>query len=159
MSDFDQALAAATTETEIFDALYALTQTVTKAHLFTVMTVDMEAGLARRAYTNMPEAYPTSGTKPITRDAWFAQVHDRHETFVANTISDIAAVFPDYELINSLGCQSVLNLPVVLDGNLAATVNILNGESFFTPARVQEIKMQLTGPSEAAFYRLRDLKA
>ena len=80
---FVSALAIAETEEAAFDALCALTKATVGAKLFTVMTVDMEAMLARRAYTDDAENYPTSGTKPIEINAWFEIVHGRHETFVA----------------------------------------------------------------------------
>ncbi|WP_338014540.1 GAF domain-containing protein [Rhodophyticola sp. CCM32] len=109
-------LAQARSEDAIFGALYRLSTALVPVRLWTVMTVDMEAGLARRAYSNMPEAYPTSGTKPVMQNDWFQIVHDRHEVFVANTLDEIADVFPDFELIGSLGCASVVNLPVVSGG-------------------------------------------
>ena len=108
---FERALSDATTETQIFDALCALTKATVGAKLFTVMTADMTAMLARRAYTDDAENYPTSGTKEIELNRWFEQVHGRRETFVANTLEDIASVFPDAELIGRLGCASVVNLP------------------------------------------------
>lgn len=147
---FKNALAAATTPGQAYDALCDLMQTVVGARLFTVMTVDMATELAQRSYTSDPVNYPTSGTKPITRNSWFAIVHDRHECFVANTIEEIAEVFPDYELINSLGCQSVINLPIVIAGTLVATVNILHEEGYYTEDRVAQTKDLLTLPSLAA---------
>lgn len=138
--DILNAIKTAKTEQERFDLLYEFTRQHIAAKLFTIMTVDMEAGLARRAYTNMPEAYPTSGTKPITRDDWFEIVHDRQEIFVANTLADIAKVFPDYEVIGRLGCGSVINLPIVQNSTLAATINILNEKHYFTPERVEIAK-------------------
>jgi hypothetical protein len=155
---FDTELAAATTEAQVFDALYTLSNTLIPVRLWTVMTVDMEAGVARRAYTNMPEAYPASGTKPITRNAWFDVVHGRHECFVANTLDDIAKVFPDYELIGSLGCGSVLNLPVVDDGTLLATVNLLDAEEHFTDARLAEYRAVLAEPALRAVRKARALQ-
>ena len=115
--------------------------------LFTVMTVDMEAGLARRAFSDHPVEYPVSGTKPIHHDAWFEIVHGQRRSFVANTIGDIAAVFPDHERIASLGCGSVLNLPVVLKGDLAATINMLDAEHHYTPQRVTDAQAQLAIPA------------
>ncbi len=147
---FEQALSTAKTPDQAYDALSELTQTLVGAKLFTVMTVDMITELAQRAYTSDPKNYPTSGTKPITHNSWFAIVHDRHECFVANTIEEIAEVFPDYELINSLGCQSVINLPIVIGGTLAATVNILHEEGFYTQERVTRTKEMLALPSLAA---------
>lgn len=133
---FENALAEAQNSTLAYDALCDLAKATVGAKLFTVMTVDMQAMLARRAYTDDPKNYPTSGTKPIEMDRWFEQVHGRHEIFVANTLSDIATVFPDSELIGKLGCESVINLPVILGGNLVATLNLLHEEGYYTPERV-----------------------
>jgi GAF domain-containing protein len=114
------------------------------------MSVDMAAELARRAYTSDPANYPTSGTKPIRYDSWFDIVHKQRQYFVANTIEDIAKVFPDYELINSLGCQSVVNMPVVIGGELIGTVNMLDVEGHYTPERVQMIRDVLAVPAKLA---------
>ena len=133
---FEQALAVATTEEQAYDALCALTKATVGAKLFTVMTADMDAMVARRTYTDDAENYPTTGTKPIEMNRWFEQVHGRHETFVSNTLADIDTVFPDAELIGRLGCGSVINLPVILGGKMVATVNILHEEGYYTPERV-----------------------
>jgi hypothetical protein len=61
-------------------------------------------------------------------NSWFEVVHLRREMFVANTLAEIAQVFPDHQLIGSLGCGSVVNLPIVLGDQLVATMNILNRE-------------------------------
>ena len=128
-------------------ALEDLAAAVVGHRLFTVMTVDMDAELARRTYSNRPVEYPVSGTKPIHRDAWFDIVHGQRQSFVANTIDDIALVFPDYPLIASLGCESVLNLPVVLDGDLVATINLLDVADHYTAARVASAEAELAVPA------------
>ncbi len=154
---FAATLSAATTPAAAFAALHAYSDATVSVRLWTVMTVDMEAGLARRAFSNMAEAYPTSGTKPVNRNAWFDIVHGRHETFVANSIAEIAAVFPDHETIASLGCGSCLNLPVVVGGRLAATVNMLDAAGHFTPERVAEVQATLALPALAAILAARVL--
>ena len=92
-----------------------------------------------------------SGTKPIHHDQWFSVVHGEKRSFVANTIADIAKVFPDFELIASLGCGSVLNLPVVLQGALVATVNMLAAEHHYTPERVAAAEALLAIPSKLCY--------
>ena len=67
----------------------------------------------------MPDDYPVSGEKTLQHNKWTETVLHRHETFVANSIEEIAEVFPDFELIRSLGCESCLNLPVVIGGRVA----------------------------------------
>ena len=147
---FDTAIAAATTGEEAFTALQDFARAVVGAKLFTVMTVDMENLLARRAFTSDPKNYPGSGTKPINFNSWFEIVHKQRRTFVANTIDEIANVFPDYELIDSLGCQSVVNLPVVLEGELAATVNMLDTANHYDAERVALIEREMSGPARQA---------
>src|SRR5690606_5458322 len=130
---FDAAISAATSAEAAFLALQDFVRRIVGAKLFTVMLVDMEAELARRAYTSDPENYPASGTKPIRYDRWFDIVHKARQPFVANSIADISTVFADYELIDSLGCQSVVNLPVVLGGELIGTINMLDVADHYTP--------------------------
>lgn len=151
-------LAAATTPHAAFDALYNFSDALVPVRLWTVMSLDPEAGLARRAYSNMPDAYPTSGTKPMVENAWSKIVRGQHKCFVANTLAEIAKVFPDHELIGSLGCGSVLNLPIVHDGVLIGTVNLLDAEHHFTPERVQTCQLGLTKPARDAMLRAIDLR-
>jgi hypothetical protein len=150
VAEFDAALAAAATSDQAWQALQALATALAGCRLFTVMTVDLARGEARRAFTSHPAEYPVSGTKPIHRDAWFDVVCDQQRSFVANTIADIAKVFPDYELIRSLGCGSVINLPVIVDGRLAATINLLDAEQHYQPERVRLIETHLPGPARRA---------
>jgi len=144
---FTLSISNAKTSDECWGAFRELSQHQPGHILFTVMTVDMSAGLARRAFSSHPEAYPVSGTKPIHRDQWFDIVHGQRRSFVANTIDDIAKVFPDYELISSLGCGSVHNLPVVLEGELVATINMLAAPHHYTPERVAAAESLLALPA------------
>lgn len=150
IAQFDAAIGEAKGADEAFAALQKLTEQTVGVRLFTFMNVDMQAEVARRAYTSDPANYPTSGTKPIRYDSWFDIVHKERRYFVANTIADIAKVFPDYELIDSLGCQSVVNMPVVLGAELVGTVNMLNVEGYYTPERVAVIREVLAVPAKLA---------
>jgi hypothetical protein len=121
----------------VFDALCTLTQEAVGARLFTVMTFDGATGTAERIYTNMPDAYPVSGTKPANRTHWSIEVMENRHTFVANDIEGIRAVFYDHELIRSLGCESVINVPIVVQGDVIGTINCLHEAGFYTDARVK----------------------
>jgi hypothetical protein len=150
LAAFDETIAQAKDAEAAFAALQTLTEATVGVKLFTYMTVDMTNELARRAYTSDAANYPTSGTKPIHYDAWFDIVHKQHAYFVANTIEDIAKVFGDHELINSLGCQSVVNMPVILGGELVGTVNMLHETGYYTLERVAQIKEVLSIPAKLA---------
>jgi GAF domain-containing protein len=136
MTDFIAALAAPNQPEATFRTLEGLVDETIGVKLFTLMQIDRARGVAWRNYSNMPGAYPTSGEKPMQDNVWSEQVEGRHETFVANTIDDIAAVFPDHELIQSLGCESCINIPIVVGGQVIGTLNCLHVAGHYTPERV-----------------------
>ena len=157
MRDFESRLAGATTPDDAWKALQDLVQSTVGAKLFTIMTIDTEAMLARRAYSSDPENYPGGGTKPITPNRWLDHVQGAGRTFVANTLAEIDTVFPDAELIGRLGCGSVINLPITENGRLVATMNILHEEQHYTPERVARTERDLSGPAHAAYEKARSL--
>ncbi len=110
------------------------------ARLFTVMTFDAQTGMSQRVHSSHPKEYPVAGAKPLSVGLWSRTVIEERRTFVANTIEAIAEVFPDYELIRSLGCESVVNLPVVFDGGVIGTVNMLDRPGHYTPERVAKVE-------------------
>ena len=145
---FVAAVSEATASDTCWKALEDLATDVAGHKLFTVMTTDMAAGLVRRAYSNRPVEYPTSGTKPLRGNTgdWFETVFNQKRSFVANSIEDIAKVFPDHELIASLGCGSVINLPLVLEGDLVASINLLDVAGHYTAERVAAAEARLAIP-------------
>ena len=88
--------------------------------------------------------------RELNRTHWFDIVHGERRPFVANTIEEIAEVFPDHETIRSLGCGSVINLPVVIADQLAGTLNLLDEEHYYTAERDEAAKA-LSLPAKAAF--------
>lgn len=148
---FATALAAAEDQpATAFRGLEELTDDTIGVRLFTMLTFDAETRLARRIFSNMPEAYPVSGTKPMKDNDWTRTVLDRGEVFVANDAAGLAEVFFDHELIVSLGCESVLNLPILAGGAVLGTLNCLHGPGHYTPERTAAAGV-LCVPGAAAF--------
>ncbi len=131
-------------------ALRQLAYDVLDLKQFTMMTFDQERGVGQRIFTDDSDAYPVGGEKPIQENTWTETVLVRHQTFVGNSIEDLAAVFPDWEKIQSLGLESCLNLPVVVGNKVIGTLNCLNVAGHFTPARVSAAN-QLALPAVATF--------
>ncbi len=154
MNQLDHLLAAlanpANQPRTTFEALCTFAEQNVGSKLFTMMSFDADTREAQRMFSNMPEAYPEQGTKPVNDNWWTGHVLDGHETFVANDIDAIAEVFPDYELIASLGCESVINVPIVINGAVWGTINCLHEAGFYTPERVAASDA-LKLPGAAAF--------
>ena len=79
--------------------------------LFTILSYDPDSGVATRLYSNLPDAYPRAAAR---RDAGAVDRHvlARGECYIGYTPDDLRSVFADHELIASLDCQSVLNVPI-----------------------------------------------
>ena len=137
---FLSALAARNQPAAALLALQELFRREVGARLFTVMTFDAPTGLSRRVHSSHPAEYPVSGLKPLSIGLWSRTVIDGRGTFVANSIEAIAEVFPDHELIRSLGCGSVVNLPVIFGDAVIGTVNLLDISGFYTSDRVAKIE-------------------
>ena len=133
-----------------FEALFQLANSVVGAKLFTLTVIDKTRNQARRIFTNMPDAYPLQGTKPMVDDDWSRHVLGLHKTFVSNSIQGISKVFPDYSLIQSLGCEATMNIPIIVAGEVLGTLNCLHEAGHYSQERVRRSK-ELKLPGALAF--------
>ncbi len=100
--------------------------------LFTILVVHPGANESQRYYSNMPDAYPVGGRKPINQTHWFQRVLGEGQCYIGRTYEDIQDVFFDHELIRSLGCESVINVPVRWDGRSIGTINLLHEAGWYS---------------------------
>ena len=121
-----------------FAALQAITEEIVGAALFTAMTHDTLAQRSLRNYTGNETAYPLGTWKPMKQDTpWVQHVLVERKIFVANTLEEIAVVYPDAEFIGSLGYGSAMNIPGVFAGRVIGTINLLHEAGYYTPDRVE----------------------
>lgn len=133
MTDIMSALADTDQPHATFEALHRRVGETIGTKLFTLTKIDQAQGLASRIYTTHPDVYPVHGQKQIEPNTWTATVLDRHETFVAGSIDEIATVFPDHALIQSLGLESCTNIPIVIAGSVIGTLNCLDVAGHYIP--------------------------
>ena len=134
------ALAATAAPERVFDALQSLVMAEVGAVIFSCSTFDLTAAKSRRIHTNLPDIYPLSGLKDIIPNAWTKVVLEGRQSFVANRLEDIRDLFPDHQIIASLGCGSVINMPVFLAGKFMGTVNVLHEPGYYTADRVAKLQ-------------------
>lgn len=124
------------TTTELFQSLGLIVRAHVGTRLLTASVYDLKARQSRRIYSEDETAYPVGGLKPISPGKWVDTVLDRHEIFSSLRIEEIAEVFFDWQLIQSLGNESNLNLPVVVGGEVIGTLNLLDRAGYYTAERV-----------------------
>ena len=126
LGHFSSALAEPDQPTSSYIALMELARQLVGAELFTLTMVDHQRREATRLYTSRPRDYPVLGTKPMPDNQWSQTVLRNGEIFVANNSDEIAKVFFDHALIKSLGCESIINIPVHVAGEVIGTINCLH---------------------------------
>jgi GAF domain len=122
--------------------------TVIGHKLFTVLLHHPRARESERRYTNQPAAYPVGGRKPVAPTPWTERLFGEGRPYIGRTAEDIRSVFFDHELILSLGCASVLNVPVVWNGRTFGTINLLHGAGWYdeTDVPVAQVFAALAAP-------------
>jgi hypothetical protein len=115
----------------LFAALDAALGAVLGHRLFTLMRYHADSGDSERIYTTHPAQYPVAGRKALNPTAWTEQVLRRQQPYLGRTPDDVRAVFFDHALIATLGCGSVLNLPVVWNGRTLGTINLLHEAGWY----------------------------
>jgi hypothetical protein len=126
-----QALGQAGQPGVLFAALDRATGATLGHRLFTVLRYHPDAEESERLYTSQGAAYPVGGRKAVRPTSSTARVFGERRPYIGRTAADIRASFADAELILSLGCESVLNLPVVFDGRVLGTVNLLHAAGWY----------------------------
>ena len=113
--------------------------------LFTVMRYDPARNEVERLHSSDPAAYPVGGRKTKRDTAWSDHVLRDGKVFCANDAAGIRAAFDDHHTILGLGLASVLNIPVVFNGDVIGTMNLLHEAGWYTKAD------EATGLALAAF--------
>lgn len=117
--------------------------------LFTLLYVAPNGKRVKRLYTNMPKEYPVGGYKDVKDTDWHKLVIGQKKPWVGHDAKDIKWAFFDHELILSLGCESAMNVPVIYNGRLLGTMNLLDAAGHYKdtdPRKCEAFAALLVGP-------------
>ena len=121
-------------ETPRFEAIFQSVGARLKASvghtLFTVSHVLPDGKQVERIFTSMPADYPNGGRKPVHHTAW-NEVMASGTCFVASTPAQFGPHFQDLETIVALGFGAVINIPVVHNGRMLGSLNLLDKEGAY----------------------------
>jgi hypothetical protein len=133
----------------VFKAVEKGTAEIVGHKLFTLLYVAPNGRRVRRMYSNMPQEYPVGGYKEIGETAWRTEILGQNKPWVGYEKKDIQWAFFDHELIVSLGCESAMSIPVLYNGRLLGTMNLLDAAGHYTesdPAKCEPFAALLVGP-------------
>jgi GAF domain-containing protein len=109
--------------------------------LFTVLVHHPALRQSERYYTNQPAAYPVGGRKPVTDSPWMHRVIRDGQPYIGRSRHDIEQNFFDHALIVSLGCESILNMPVRWRGQTIGTLNLCHRAGFYDESHLPLLRL------------------
>ena len=100
--------------------------------LFTVLAWIPERQALRRVHSSDPERYPVGGEKTVeVARGWLARCIEAGEPYFGPDRAAVREVFADHELIESLGCGAIVNVPVMDGDEVLGVLNILDAEGSY----------------------------
>lgn len=101
--------------------------------LFTVLAIDWDRGENQRIYSSAPEVYPHGGAKPLRIDSdFYREVVTAGKSRLCLTREQCRNAFPDFALIDQMGCESAINVPVRSNGETLGSLNLLHEADQYT---------------------------
>ena len=109
--------------------------------LLTFTVLERDCKFAKRFFSSDTSKYPVGGTKPIPENNWAKTTILKRKSFIGNNKSEIEKYFFDHKIITDLGCSSILNQVVLYNRKTIGTVNILNGDKYFTLRHAEKAEL------------------
>ncbi|ONG57869.1 hypothetical protein BKE38_03925 [Pseudoroseomonas deserti] len=153
------ALAEAQQPQAALQALDAALQQAVGHRFLSVLVYHHAEGVAERIHSNRPELFPVGARKAFADAPTQRRVAESGKPYIGRDAAELRRDFPDHEKIFALGCESILNMPVLWRGRSLGQVNLLHGAGHYhddhlTPVRVLSHLMipvlLLTGTGGAA---------
>lgn len=137
LADLAACLAAPGQPGTLFAALDRHTRALVGHKLFTLLFVD--GSDVARIYSNRPAEYPVSGRKTMGETPWGKHVLIGQKPYLGRDAEAIRWAFFDHELIAGMGLGSVINVPVIYDGETIGTMNLLDVEHHYREEHVEPV--------------------
>ncbi|MEX0694448.1 MAG: GAF domain-containing protein [Rhodospirillales bacterium] len=104
--------------------------------LFTIMAFHAETMEVERCHSSNPDKYPTGGRKQKRDTAWGHHVLEQGQHYIGYNADDIRRSFDDHAVIQDLGLESVLNIPIEENGRAVGTMNLLDKAGYYHEGQV-----------------------
>lgn len=110
--------------------------------LFTILAIDWPRHENQRLYTSEPGSYPRGGAKPlVTASEFYQQVILGGQARFCADREACKRAFSDYPLIETLGCESAVNVPVRVDGATVGSLNLLHRRGWYDRAMLAPLML------------------
>jgi hypothetical protein len=100
--------------------------------LLTMLMLSPDGDEVQRLYTTDPIHYPVSGRERLGTTPWGRLVFVEQHPYLGADANSVRWAFPqDFDLIESLGLGSTVNIPIVNSGTTLGSLNILDQAHYY----------------------------
>lgn len=85
----------------------------------------------QRMWSAIPASDPVAGRKTKLPTPWTERLLRKGQAFLSNGDAELQTHFDDHARLIALGIHTILNVPVVEDGRVVATVNVMSASHSF----------------------------
>ncbi|MCO5093169.1 GAF domain-containing protein [Bosea sp. (in: a-proteobacteria)] len=109
--------------------------------LFTVLRFIRKDMESERFYSSDPATYPVLGRKATPETVWGKVVLTDGEIMISRDADDIRRNFSDHETIFALGVGSMINVPLLWNGEILGSANISFAGDGYRAADPADLRM------------------
>ncbi|MFC4278190.1 GAF domain-containing protein [Achromobacter aloeverae] len=105
--------------------------------LFTVYFVSQETHEIVRMYSSRPRLHPVGRQHPVGTPSWNDLVIARGQPYIGCDANDLRWAGANPDDFAELGCASMLNVPVVVQGETVGMLSLMHEEGWYRDPHVQ----------------------
>ncbi|WP_454902875.1 GAF domain-containing protein [Variovorax gossypii] len=117
--------------------------------LLTVLRYYHDQGQSQRLYSSRPAEYPVGGRKTLGQAPRMRQVLASGQPFIGRGRQEIIDNYADHPTLLAMGCESIVNMPVLWGSEVLGTINLLHAQGRYGEADLPRIAAwaQLSAPA------------
>lgn len=104
--------------------------------LFTILAYHPDRKQAGQVYSSQPAVYPVGGSRPIGELPVQQRLLLKGEHYIGRDADDLREALLDHETMFSLGCESMVSMPVCWRGETLGSLNLLHEAYWYSEADV-----------------------
>lgn len=109
----------------------------------TILATAPDRSIVHRIGSSDAAHFPLGGFDPIDDGAWCRRIFGDRLPVIGNTPEEMAAYIPEAQQLAAMGYGATICVPVLIEGEVRGTVNLLGEAQAFTPERLAEIRTLL----------------
>lgn len=109
----------------------------------TWLAVAPDKSVTHRIGTSDSTGFPIGGFDPIDNGPWCKRIFGDKRAVVGNSPAGMAEFIPETEDLVKMGYGATMCTPIVINGEVAGTVNMLGDEGFLTEGLIASVETLL----------------